>query len=184
MWFSKASFGCCLHFQWSRLHRWRNISNFSRLKLNTLERSLHKSLATKFLPISGVSNVDILCHILMCSLSKSFDQKCFPHCQSFQGILHLVCVWDPSSWVGVERLRSFRGRPSYKQQCGGWQEETPRTRRQGPSWFLPPRHHLQVGVRTCQEQGGAVRGWKLVSCQDFKDSEGSEDKNEAKRTSC
>ena len=96
----------------------------------------------------------------------------------------IYCAFGSPSWMGVERLWSFRGRPSYKQQCRGWQQETLRTRRQGPSWFLPPRHHLQVGVRTCQEQGGAVRGWKLVSCQDFKDSEGSEDENEAERTSC
>ena len=74
--------------------------------VNTLKCSLYMSLATKFLPTAGVSNVDILCHILMCSLSKSFDQKCFPHCQSFQGILHLrfgilQAGWE---WNAFDRL--------------------------------------------------------------------------------
>ena len=168
----------------SNCHKLLFIMTNAKRFCEHFETQSTQEFGNEVLAYIGVSNVDIFYHILMCSLSKSFDQKWFPHCQSFQGILHLVCVWDPSSWVGVERLRSFRGRPSYKQQCGGWQQETPRTRRQGPSWFLPPRHHLQVGVRTCQEQGGAVRGWKLVSCQNFKDSEGSEDENEAERTSC
>ena len=128
-------------------------------------------------------------HALVLLSSRNKVQFCSDVCETFaQTIFPPTILVDTFPTEYLEHARCSRGGllwPLVRSVTYlGAEGITLSTRRQGPSWFLPPRHHLQVGVRTCQEQGGAVRGWKLVSCQDFKDSEGSEDKDEAKRTSC